>query len=712
VLSLEGDSTSSIPYDASTAMVRSALEALPDVGAGNVVVSGGSENIVITSGPVPYVVTFVGALAGNDVAPMTATSALTGSGASVGIASQPPEARSLVVATTQRAGGAPRFSDTAPECPNASKIGTVEVTTPLLNHPLPGSVYLAAQEDNPFLSLLAIYIVVDDPQSGAIVKLAGHVEPDPVTGRLTTTFDNNPQLPFEDLKLDLFGGPRAPLVTPAACETAITTSELEPWSHKPAAGEEAGTPDAIASSSFAINQGCGAAGFSPLFTAGTTNNQAGAYSPFVMSFSRKDSEQDFRGLEETLPPGLLAKLAGVRLCGGAEADTGSCPGESQIGTVTVAAGVGLDPVYVPGTVYLTGPYNGGPFGEVVEVPAIARPFDLDEDGRPVVVRGSIRVNPSTAQATVLSDPFPTILRGIPLRVRSVSVTLDRPGFVFNPTNCSPLAVTGTLTSTAGANARVSSPFEAANCASLPFKPSFTVSTQAKTSKADGASLTVKIAQRPGEANIQKVDLQLLLVLPARLTTLQKACTEAQFTANPAGCPEASDIGMATAVTPVLNAPLTGPAYLVSHGSAAFPDVEFVLQGKDGVQIVLDGKTNIKKGITYSKFETVPDAPIGSFETVLPESPHSALAGNGSLCAPTKTVTMTERVTRRVHGHVKRVSVKVKKSVAEPLQIPTTITAQNGAVLTPNTKIGVTGCPKAKTPAKKKKVRKTTKAKKK
>jgi hypothetical protein len=414
--------------------------------------------------------------------------------------------------------------------------------------------------------------------------------------------------------------------------------------------------------------------FKPSFTAGTSNDQAGSYSPFTLALSRSDSEQEFEDLETTLPPGLLAKLAGVRLCGNTEADTGSCPAESQIGTVTATAGVGPDPVSVPGSVYLTGPYNGGPFGESVEIPAIAGPFNLDENNEPVVVRGSIRINPTTGQATVLSDPFPTKLRGIPLHERAVSVTLNRPEFAFNPTNCQRLQTNATITSTTAATANVSSPFEAANCANLPFTPKLTASTGHQASKADGENLNVTVTSTGvGQANIAKVFLTIPKILPTRLTTLQKACPAAVFEANPAACDEGSVIGTATIHTPILGSPLSGPAYLVSHGGAAFPDVEFVLQG-EGVEIVLDGKTDIKNGVTYSRFESTPDAPFTSFETELPAGPHSILTANNDI-------------------------VPDYDLCGQNITIPTEITGQNGALIKQTTKVTVTGCPKAKTPTK-------------
>jgi hypothetical protein len=577
----------------------------------------------------------------------------------------------------------------AAKCPDSSRIGTVEVETPLLEHPLKGSVFLAQQGNlagngsNPFGSLFALYLVAEG--QGAVVKLTGEVMLDKETGQLTARFGKDPirsaatgeeqflpQLPFSDLKMSLFGGPKAPLITPVACGTYTTTSQLTPWS---------GGPPAESQSSFTINQNCGTGGFSPSFTAGTTNNQAGAYSPFSVTFSRHDGEQRFGGAQVTAPPGLLATLKSVVQCPEPQASKGECGSESEIGDTTAAVGPGEDPYWVKGgKVYLTGPYGGAPFGLSIVVPAVAGPFNLGDNGKPVIVRARINVDSHTAQAIVTSDPLPTKLQGVPLDIRTVNVTVSRPGFMFNPTNCSPLSVTGTIGSANGASVAVSSPFEAANCASLSFKPSFKASTQAITSKANGASLDVKVGSGSGQANIAKVRVILPKQLPARLTTLQKACTDAVFNANPALCPAASAVGTATAVTPVLAHPLTGPAYLVSHGGAAFPDLVFVLQG-EGIVLYLDGNTNIKKGITSSTFNSVPDAPISTFETVLPEGPHSALATN--------------------------IATKAKgRMCGQKLTMPTTITGQNGAVMTQTTKITVTGCskkakPKAKKAGKKK-----------
>jgi hypothetical protein len=537
---------------------------------------------------------------------------------------------------------------------------------------LTGSVYLGVPASGSITAPpYTLYLLAEG--YGLTVRLVGTVSPDPVTGQLTTTFTENPPLPFDDLQLKFFGGPRAALATPPTCGSFTTTSQLVPYSSSLAA-----TPASSFQTSF---DGNGAPcpsplPFAPSFTAGSTRTMAGAFSSFVLKISRLDGQQALSQISLSTPPGLSGMLSSVPLCGAPQAAQGSCQAASEIGTATAGAGAGSEPFKASGPVFLTGPYKGAPFGLSVAIPAVAGPFNFGT----VIVRSAIYVDPHTAQITVMSDPLPQMVNtsqtasGVPVALQSVIVNIDRPGFIFNPTSCNPMSATGTLISNQGASAAVSSPFQIGGCKELAFKPSFTVSTQAKTSKANGASLDVKVASGPGQADIAKVNVSLPKALPSRLTTLQKACAETQFAVNPAGCPAGSIVGLATAVTPVLNVPLTGPAYLVSHGNAAFPDLVIVLQGQ-GVTIELVGNTDIKKGITYSRFETLPDAPVSTFELRLPEGPHSVLAAtlpakaNGSMCG-------------------------------QKLTMPTTITGQNGAQVKQTTKIAVTGCPKAKTARKK------------
>ncbi len=507
--------------------------------------------------------------------------------------------------------GMSEFSPSSAGCPERSKVGLVHIRTPLLSHELEGAVYLASPAPNgeagrnPFKSLLALYIVAQDPVSGVLVKLAGEGHIDERTLRVATTFADTPQVPFEELKLELFGGQRASLTTPPLCGNYATQAAFTPWS---------GTGMVDVSSlarEFDIGSGVNGSGcsanplaFSPGFYAQSANVQAGAFTSFQLELARPDGDQALSGLSMHLPGGIAALLSTVKLCSEAQASADACPAESQVGDSTAIAGLGTEP-YVEGggKVYITGPYGDAPFGLEIVSPAVAGPFDLGT----VTVRSKLYVNPNDASIKIVSDPLPTQLRGIPLQLKRVIVNVDRPGFEFNPTNCSPLPIDGTVSGDQGASAQVSSPFQVGGCQALPFKPKLTAATKGQASKAGGDSFAVTVRSAGlGQANIAKVRLQLPKALPARLTTLQKACTEGAFNANPASCPEGSVIGQATIRTPVLRSPLTGPAYLVSHGGAAFPDVEFVLQG-EGITLVLDGKTQIKNQITYSKFESAPDA---------------------------------------------------------------------------------------------------------
>jgi uncharacterized repeat protein (TIGR01451 family) len=563
----------------------------------------------------------------------------------------------------------------AGHCPSSSEVGTAHASTPLLREELQGHLYLAepgcgnAAHPNPCTSedaangtLYRLYLELEAPERGVIIKLPGKALANPMTGRITTVFEGTPQFPVSNLVVETSGGPRASLANSQSCGTATTTGLITSWSSPQ-------TLPATPSGSFNVT-GCSGA-FAPAFSAGTTSTQAGAHSPFTFTLKREDREQDIDAISTTLPAGLLASVANVTQCPEPQAATGNCSASSEVGTTTVGVGSGQDPFYDTGHVYFTGPYDGDPFGLSVVIAADAGPFNLGT----VIVRVGLHIDPSTAQVTATSSPFPQIIDGVPLRIRTVNVTLSNPAFMFNPTSCSGSSITGTVASTQGAKAAVSSPFATSGCRNLPFRPKFSASTAGRASKASGASLDVRVTSKGGpqagggEANIKSVKVDLPKQLPSRLTTLQKACTEAQFNANPAGCPAASDVGTASASTPILAHPLAGPAYLVSHGGAAFPDLEIILQG-EGVELVLDGNTNIKKGITSSDFKTVPDAPISSFELKLPTGKFSVLGSNLSPGAK-------------------------YDFCGQALAMPAEIMGQNGAVVKQTTKVGVTGCPKTK-----------------
>jgi hypothetical protein len=542
----------------------------------------------------------------------------------------------------------------AATCPEAAKIGTVAVETPLLPPgSLVGSIYLGRPASGPITGPpYTIFLNAESPRYGSGLRLVGSVVPNEATGRLTAVFNENPQNPFSSLTLHFTGPPLGPLANPLSCGAAETTAALTPWS---------GQPPALLNSAFTVDaNGNGGACAAPLPFALSASSQlapasAGSKSSYTLNLARADGQQYLSHVSATLPPGLVGLIPSVPLCGEPQAAQGACPFASQIGTATVSVGAGATPIQFSGPAALTGPYNGAPYGMSVAVAATAGPFSLGT----VVVRAALNINPFTARVNV-SASLPTIVKGIPLRLRNLSVAINRQGFLINPTNCGALATEATLGSTFGASQSLSTPFQVSGCGSLAFKPRLTASSNAKTSKKNGASLGVKIGYPSGaQANIKSVFVTLPKQLPARLSTLQKACPEATFNANPFACPSGSRVGGATVTTPVLPSKLTGPAFFVSHGGAAFPDLDLVLAG-GGVEVILVGNTNIKGSITTSTFAAVPDVPVSGFELNLPVGPNSAFAANGNLCS-------------------------------QPLTMPTTITAQSGTVLKQSTKIVVSGC---------------------
>jgi hypothetical protein len=564
------------------------------------------------------------------------------------------------------------------QCPDASKIGTVSLITPAITGELKGALYLGGPPSGPVTAPpFTVYLTFAG--HGVLVKIKGSATPDPVTGQVSIVFDNNPELPFSELRVHTTGGSRATLANPSACGSYHASADFTPWSSPL-------TPDALTQSpSFEIS-GCGAPQFSPSFSAGTLSNQAGGYSTFRVTFGRQDADGHLAGLTVTTPPGLSGNLSNVPLCPEPQAAQGTCPETSRIGDVTAAAGPGPEPVYTTtGRVFLTGPYRGAPFGLTIDASEHAGPFDLGSGACDCeVVRASVAVDPHTAQLTVTSDPLPTVKDGIPLQVKTVNVDVNRPGFVFNPTSCDPMSISGGMSSIEGMSAPVSSHFQVTNCAALAFKPAFKVTTTGKTSKQNGASLDVKLAfpntPQGTEANIRKVKVELPKQLPSRLTTLQQACLARVFEANPPSCPAASVVGYAKALTPILPVPLTGPAYFVSHGGEAFPDLVVVLQGY-GVTVELVGNTFISKsGVTSSTFATVPDVPVGSFELYLPQGNYSALAANTNLC-----------------------------TVKGGLHMSTEFVSQDNTVIHQSTPIAVVGCPKARKARKAKKAGKARRA---
>ncbi len=517
-----------------------------------------------------------------------------------------------------------------PHCPDASKIGSVELETPALPGVLQGQIFVAKQSENPFGTLLAIYIVVNDPTTGVIVKLPGEVRANPATGQLTTVVDNSPQFPFSVLHTKFFGGQRAALRTPPTCGTYKVTSELTPWS-APASG-----PPATPSSSFKIAQAADGSSCpttdaqrpnSPSFSAGTLSPLAGVYSPFTLHLARPDGSQEFSTLSVNLPPGLVGKLAGLSECpeaalaatatktGRQELVQPSCPASSEVGGVTVGAGAGLAPYYATGHVYLAGPYKGAPLSLAVITPAVAGPYDLGD----VLVRNALEVDSETTRITAVSDEIPHILQGIPLDVRSIALQMSRNQFTLNPTNCERFSVSGTETSTLGSPAALSNPFQVGGCGQLGFAPKLRLALKGKINRTANPRLIADLTYPKGSyANIAKAQVKLppsAFIDNAHIGTV---CTKPQFFGGAKlgeKCPLASIYGKAKAISPLLDHPVEGPVFLRSAiAGHKLPDLAVALNGQ--IDVVLVGKTDSVKGALRNTFEAVPDAPVSSFHLEL------------------------------------------------------------------------------------------------
>lgn len=532
-------------------------------------------------------------------------------------------------------------------CPAASKIGTVAVETP----PLPagaltGNVYLGRQlsRDPASGNEYRIFVEAASDRYGIHARLIGNVSANPQTGQLTTTFAENPQVPFSSFRLKFNSGPRAPLTSPPTCGPNQTTSEMTPWSGNPPARPEGSFTLSNAPSGGACAKTLASRPFAPGFGAHTDKPKGGAYSPFELDMTRNDGNQELKGVEVTLPPGLTAKLAGVRYCpesaiaaaavnsGAAEIAMSSCPDSSLVGHASVAVGSGSEPFHITGKAFLAGPYHGAPLSLVIVTPATAGPFDLGS----VVVRVALQIDPATGQVHAVSDPIPHVFGGALLDLRSVAVKLDRPKFSLNPTNCSPMAVAANLRG-GGANPLdpaafssfpASAPFQVNDCDKLGFGPKLYMRTFGGTRRGKSPKLRATLVAREGDANIGRAAVTLPRSLFLEQASLANVCTRVQFAAHE--CPADSVYGFATAKTPLLDAPLKGPVYLRSS-EHELPDLVAALHGQ--VEIDLSGRIDEVKGRMRTTYDVVPDVPVSKFTLIVRGGKRRGLLVNStSLCA--------------------------------------------------------------------------------
>ncbi len=524
-------------------------------------------------------------------------------------------------------------------CPEFSKVGSLEIDSSALPGPLPGFVYLGQPLPG---NRYRIFLVADG--FATHVKLAGTVTPDPSTGRLTITFENLPQTPLTAFNMHFFGSERGLLATPDQCGTYAVTSVFTPW--------DAALSAQTSSQFFTLGSGPGGApcpgqnrSFNPTFHAASAGNTGGAHSPFSVAIEREDGDQNLSAITVTAPPGLAATLKGVAYCpdsallaaadtaytGAAELANPKCPTASQIGTATASAGAGNHPLTLPGKVYLAGPYKGAPLSLAVITPAVSGPYDLGN----VVVRAAIHVDPSNAQITAVSDPLPQILQGIPLRLRSIHISLDRPNFTLNPTNCAPFSVTSTIGGNQGAAANRSAFYEVANCRELGFAPKLALNLSGGLNRRGHPAIHALFTQQPGESNSRVVQVALPRGELLDNSHLGTPCTRVQFAARE--CPASSILGTAEADTPLLEEPLKGNVYLRTS-TQGLPNLVADLRGQFDVELV--GRIDtVNKGAMRTTFETVPDAPVSSFVLDLQGGRKGLLENSESLCAVTKRATV-------------------------------------------------------------------------
>lgn len=532
-------------------------------------------------------------------------------------------------------------------CPDSSRIGSVTLDTPLLGVPLTGDIILRSPQPG---NLFRLALVLRG--RGLLFKLPGEVVPDKTTGQITATFDNNPQLPFSKLRLVFKSGPRAPLATPLTCGPAATNAALTPWGIDNAS---------VSGSAFDVSaDGNGAPcsnPFAPGVEAGVNNTKAGADSNFALTISRPDGHQYLNTVNVKMPKGLLGRVSQVPLCNDGIANAGQCGPASRVGSVTAAAGPGSNPFYLPGDVYFTGPYKGAPFGLSIVVRAIAGPFDLGT----VVVRAAVFVDRETAELRIVSDPLPQILEGVVLRMRKIHISIDRPGFMFNPTACTASQVVTDVGSLGGAVSSTASRFATTGCKSLPFAPRMTIDVGARgaTKRGQRTPLTVVLTQGANQVNNRIVQVTLPLTLNARLDIVSRACTLDQYKA---GDCEAGKIGNASVITPLLKDPLTGSAYFVRNPKYRIPNIVIALRGQ--VAIDLTGIVTVTRSLQLrTRFETVPDVPMSRFRLSLQGGREGVVGVVKPLC-----------------------STQTRRSTADVMY-----RTQNGKVITADQRLRISGC---------------------
>ncbi|MDO9407395.1 hypothetical protein [Patulibacter sp.] len=532
-----------------------------------------------------------------------------------GFSISPSAASTIGVCSDEQLG---QGTDSAVSCPAASKVGTASISSPIVDSPLTGSVFLGAPLPG---DRYRLFLVAEG--HGVTIKLKGTVRPDPATGRVSATFADNPQLPFSELRLSFSGGPKAILASPPACGDLAGSAALTPFSRPTASTVSGSVPVS----------GCTGAAFAPDATAAVASGRSGTYSPAAFAFSRPDGQPTLSGLKIALPVGMTAKVKGIAHCTDAQVAAAACPESSRIGSVSTLAGPGSAPFPLTGAVYLTDGHNGGDFGSVAIIRALAGPYDLGN----VVVRQALRIDPKTAQVTIDSDPLPQIVEGIPLRLRNLTLDVNRKNLLRNPTSCGTAGVTSTLTGAGGATSVKAPGLTFSGCKDLPFRPKITVglSNRTQVKKGRNPRLTAKITQFESEAGIRSAQVALPKTLALAASNAQALCAKAAAAKN--ACPKASIVGSASATTTILDRPLNGPVYFVKGERttaagkvvATLPTLHVQLRGQASID--LDATTAVNHGRLVTTFASIPDQPLRSFTLNVDGGKHGIIALTRDLC---------------------------------------------------------------------------------
>jgi hypothetical protein len=638
--------------------------------------SGYAFDIEVDTGGVTAPVCFPGVVHATGCAPTPVRKAVVT--LPQGVSINPSVGAGLGVCTQAQFNAETPLSPFGAGCPGESKIGDFSVSSPIVAGPIAGNIYLAAPYDNRFNSLLAVYLVAKSIQRGILVKVAGELRPDPVTGSLTAIFDGLPQLPYSDLSIRFREGQRSPLATPPSCGQVSTEVDFTAW-RNPNLVEHESLPAAISAGSGGGPCPSGLAPFAPQAIGGSLNSRAAAFTPFYLHLTRKVTEQEIVSYSAQFPPGLLGKIAGIPYCpeaaieaarqnsGVAERDHPACPAASLIGHTYSGYGVGSVLAYAPGNLYLAGPYRGSAFSVVAIDSALVGPFDLGV----VIVRSAVRIDPVTAQASIDAtgtDPIPHIIDGIPIHLRDIRAYIDRPNFTLNPTSCEKFTVASALN---GAGLRfgdraddtlatATAPFQAFDCASLGFRPRIGLKMKGGTKRGSHASLRVVVRPRPGNANIRSAQVTLPPSLFLEQGNIKTICTKAQFAAH--NCPQGSVYGHVRAFTPLLEAPMEGPAYLRAS-SHTLPDLVFALRGH-GVEVDVAGRIDSFRGGIRGTFPVIPDAPVTKFVLKMNAGKRGLLVNAENLCRKRQPATakFIGHANRgwRLHPEVKATCKKKKK----------------------------------------------------